>query len=81
MILPQQVETLNLEYWTREYVVRALNKARTILEAAYLLGINERMIYYYRVRYNIHKTTTGSWYYKETYDTRKLCGTQKTIEI
>lgn len=77
----QADETLNLEYWTREYVVRALNRNSTIVEAAYDLGISERQLYKLRARFLINKQQDGRYYYKETYDTRKLCGTYKTIEI
>lgn len=69
--------TLNIEFHTRNYLVRALNRNDTIKEAAYDLGICERSIYKMLARYEVHKRTDGTWYYKETFFTRRICGTNK----
>lgn len=74
-----QGDTLNIEWWTREYLVRALSRNETVKEAAYDLGICERTIYKLRARYNIHRRRDGSWYYKSTYFTRKICGELNSI--
>jgi transposase len=49
-------ETLNLDYHRSLLVVKALNKAKTIKQAATLLGVTRNTVYslinYYRVEFD-----------------------------
>jgi transcriptional regulator with GAF, ATPase, and Fis domain len=46
-------ENLNIEHHTKELLIRALNKYRTVYEAAAALGVSERTLHNLKQQYNI----------------------------
>ncbi len=46
-------EILNIEYHKRRLLLKALNKAEIIKDAAKLLGINQRRLYMWKKDFNI----------------------------
>jgi len=46
-------ETLNLDYYYKDYSIKALNRTNTFREASELLGISERTLLRWRIQYNI----------------------------
>jgi len=46
-------ETLKLDYYYKDYSIKALNRTHTFKEASELLGISEKTLYRWRVQYKI----------------------------
>lgn len=55
-------EILNLDYNYKRLLVKALNKAQTISEAAFLLGITERTIHRWKNKFNIVFNNIGKFW-------------------
>lgn len=46
-------EILNIEYYYKTFSIKALNRSKTIKDAANLLGITERTLHRYKKEFNI----------------------------
>lgn len=49
----EQEEILNIQYHVGKMIVKALNRAVNVRDAAKLLGVTERTLYRYKWQYNV----------------------------
>jgi hypothetical protein len=54
---PEEEENLNIEWHTKNLILSALNKCETTKEAAAVLGMSERNLFYLKAQYGIERVS------------------------